>query len=217
MRYLLAFMFGVLLNVAAVSAKDRPGDFDYYALALSWSPTFCASDAGRRARQQCGPGRRFAFVVHGLWPQYERGWPDYCRTDDLWVSNRQIRRMMDIMPSKKLIIHEWKKHGTCSGLSQTGYFDLTRRLFGQVKIPARYLSPTDPVLVKPEQLVTDFVKTNRELTEEMISVQCGNSRQRGRLREVRICFDRKGRFARCGDNERRRCRAKTLVLPPVRQ
>ena len=192
------------------------GRFDYYTLSLSWSPTYCRSDQGQRNPSQCGPGRRFAFVVHGLWPQYVRGWPDFCRTRQRWVAQQQIDRMMDIMPSKGLIIHQWKKHGTCSGLDQRDYFRLTRALFDRVKIPARYLSPTDPVLVSPNQLVSDFVKTNRELRAEMISVQCGNQRDRSNLRELRICFNRKGDFVACGPNEKRQCRAQTLVLLPVR-
>ena len=59
--------------------KSKAGVFDYYSLVLSWSPTFCDSNAGRRARQQCGLNRRYAFVVHGLWPQHEKGWPQNCR------------------------------------------------------------------------------------------------------------------------------------------
>ena len=44
--------------------------------------------------------------------------------------------MLDIMPSKRLIFHEYRKHGTCSGLGVDGYFDLARRLFESVKIPS---------------------------------------------------------------------------------
>ena len=211
-----AVLIFIGMSAELQARQAKPGVFDYYVLSLSWSPTFCASDAGRREPRQCSPGRRFAFVVHGLWPQYERGWPAHCRTRERWVPDRQIRGMLDIMPSKRLIIHEWKKHGTCSGLPQDQYFELTRQLFGRIRIPARYLSPNDPVLVAPRQLVLDFVKTNHDLRSDMMSVQCGNSRTSGRLREVRICFNRRGEFTPCGVNQRRRCRARTLVLPPVR-
>ncbi len=191
-------------------------DFDYYVLALSWSPTYCASDSGQNDFQQCAPGRKFAFVVHGLWPQYNRGWPQDCPTRENWVEQEQIDGMMDIMPSKRLIIHEWKKHGTCSGLSQEGYFSAVRRMFDQVRIPARYLSPQADVAVTSEQLVTDFVKSNRGLTSRMLSVQCGNGTGRARLSELRICVDKSGVFAACGVNEKRQCRAETLVLSPVK-
>ena len=79
-------------------------DFDFYVLSLSWSPTYCGSEAGRDDRQQCGSGRPYAFVVHGLWPQYERGWPEDCRLREKWVPEDIIDAMLDIMPSKKLII-----------------------------------------------------------------------------------------------------------------
>src|SRR6516165_2487386 len=64
------------------SAQDQrqntPGEFDYYVLSLSWSPSFCeeAEERGRNSQAQCG-GRPFSFVVHGLWPQYEHGFPEY--------------------------------------------------------------------------------------------------------------------------------------------
>ncbi len=207
-----------LLSCAAsrADAGGKAGSFNYYVLSVSWSPTYCQSDAGRNDRQQCGSGRQFAFVVHGLWPQYERGWPDYCRTRENWVGNRTIESMLDIMPSKRLIIHEWKKHGTCSGLGQRGYFDLTRELFAKIRIPARYITPTRHVVTTPRQLARDFLKTNRWLREDQISVQCGNRRDRANLREIRFCFSRRGEPTACGHNERRTCRADKLVMPPVR-
>ena len=211
---MLAVLVG--LSQGALAKQERAGQFDYYVLALSWSPTFCRSQAGQRNPAQCSKGRRFAFVVHGLWPQFEKGWPSFCRSPERWVADRQIRQMMDIMPSKGLIIHQWKKHGACSGLSQNNYFGLTRNLFAKVRIPARYLLPTDPVRISPRQLVVDFLKTNRGLRGDMISVHCGNSRGTANLRELRICFNRKGELAACGINERRQCRAQTLIMPPVR-
>ena len=216
MRLVLAIL---LLIVAAspVSARGpKSGVFDYFVLALSWSPTYCASDAGQNDASQCSPGRRFAFVVHGLWPQHTSGWPEYCDTSESWVEQSNIDAIMPVMPSKKLIIHEWKKHGSCAGVSQADYFRATRLLFDKVKIPARYLSPNADVITTPEQLVIDFVKTNRDLTASMLSVQCGNARDRARLSELRVCLDRRGNFAACGANEYRSCRATTLVMPHVR-
>jgi ribonuclease T2 len=200
----------------AFAKQPRAGAFDYFVLALSWSPSYCAGDAGRKDTTQCAPGRRFAFVVHGLWPQYQQGWPQNCETDESWVSQDEIDLMMPVMPSKRLIIHQWKKHGSCSGVSQSDYFRATRVLFEKVKVPARYLSPTADVITTPEQLVTDFVKTNKDLTAAMLSVQCGNAKDRARLSELRVCLDKRGNFAACGGNEARSCQAKTLVMPQVR-
>ena len=215
LRIFLAVIF-LCSGTIAQARTDNNKPFDYYALTLSWSPTYCASKKGRRDRGQCGSQRRFAFVVHGLWPQYNRGWPQYCKTNQRWVGRRQIKRMLDIMPSKRLIIHEWTKHGSCSRLGQKAYFKLTRQLFAKVLTPARYLSPNKPVLITPQKLVSDFLKTNRGLTADSLSVQCGNSRNQARLSELRICFSKSGEFTSCGQNERRRCNAQTLILPPVR-
>ena len=85
-----------------------PGRFDYYSLVLSWSPTFCAT-AQRPDEQQCNPrdGRRFAFVLHGLWPQYERGFPQDCPSASRpFVPQHTIDRMSGAMPSRGLIIHD---------------------------------------------------------------------------------------------------------------
>ncbi len=215
---LAAFSLALFLSITPAVARepDKPGVFDYFVLALSWSPTYCGSPAGADDTQQCGTGRRFAFVVHGLWPQYKNGWPESCPTKETWVPQDIIDSMLDIMPSKKLIIHEWKKHGTCAGVPMADYFRAIRLLFQRVRIPARYLGPNLAVSVTPEQLVTDFVKTNRNLTASMMSVQCGNARDTARLSELRICLDRRGNFSQCGANEDRQCRARALVLPPVK-
>lgn len=217
----VAFSLVLALLLAATAQarapeRHRAGVFDYFVLALSWSPSYCASNAGQRDVTQCAPGRSFAFVVHGLWPQYAQGWPEYCPTQEDWVEKGNIDAMLGVMPSKKLVIHQWKKHGSCAGVSQADYFRATRLLFEKVKIPARYLSPTADVITTPEQLATDFVKTNKGLSLDMLSVQCGNSQDQARLSELRVCLDKRGNFAACGRNEVRSCRAKSLVMPKVR-
>jgi ribonuclease T2 len=209
----VAFATLTFTSTLVFARAPKPGKFDYYALALSWSPSFCTNHVGD---PQCTPGRSFAFVVHGLWPQYDKGWPQNCRTGQTRVPDDVIESMLDIMPSKKLIVHEWQKHGTCSGLSIRGYFDSLRSFFANVRIPARYLSPTADVTTTPAQLVSDFVKTNAGLTADMLSVQCGNARDRARLSELRVCLSKAGEFQACGANERRSCQAETLVLPKVR-
>jgi len=214
-RFLCVAFCGMLVGLPAEARQSRSGEFDYLVLALSWSPTYCAT-AGQNDLSQCSPGRKFAFVVHGLWPQFKKGWPEFCTTSEGWVNEAQIDSMMDIMPSRKLIIHQWKKHGSCAGVSQAEYFRATRLLFEKVKIPARYLSPTADVITTPAQLATDFVKTNRDLAADMISVQCGNAHNRARLSELRVCFSKRGDFATCGANERKSCDVRTLVMPKVR-
>ena len=197
------------------------GKFDYYVLALSWSPSYCAGARSRsRDDQQCAPrdGKRFSFVLHGLWPQFEKGWPQDCRSAAGDRVPRPVaNRMLDIMPSDKLVFHEWRKHGTCSGLSIDGYFDLARSLHDKVKIPQRYQQVNDPRLtLPPQEVVNDFIAANPGLNRNMITVKCGGPGNR--MEEVRVCFDRDGKYRACGRNEdqRKACAAPTMYIPPVR-
>ena len=217
----LRFAFLVFLLAwspgAGATGHRAAGDFDHYVLALSWSPTYCASERGGSAPLQCGSARRYDFVVHGLWPQYHRyrdGWPQYCDAEAR-LPEPLIAAMLDIMPSPRLVRHQWTKHGTCSGLDPHDYFALTRRLHDEIRIPARYIEPARRVEVSVGRFIDDFLATNRNLERDMISVHCGNARGRARLVELRICFARDGAPRACGRNERQ-CRAERLVLPPVR-
>ena len=202
------------------NGEQRAGVFDYYVLALSWSPTYCAQVRETRWDPQCQAGgeRPYAFVLHGLWPQYQRGWPEYCRSPDRgYVPRGVANRMLDIMPSDKLIFNEYRKHGTCSGLGVDGYFDLARQLYDRIKIPPRFVRLADErLLLSPRELVGAFIAANPGLRPEMLAVACGGPGHR--LREVRICFDRSGSFRPCGGNEnpRRLCNANLMYVPPVR-
>ena len=200
--------------------EHQAGTFDYYLLSLSWSPTYCADTGEQRRDPQCSPrsGRPFAFVLHGLWPQYERGWPSNCSSPDRgYVPGPVADRMLDIMPSKRLVFHEYRTHGTCSGLGVDGYFDLARRLYDKVKIPRRFHGTVDErMTIAPGELVTEFLAANPHLKPDMIAVSCGGPGNR--LREVRICFDKEGGFRACGRNEdqTKLCAADRMYVPPVR-
>jgi ribonuclease T2 len=199
--------------------RNVPGRFDYYSLVLSWSPTYCASLSRGRYDPQCHrrDGRRYAFVLHGLWPQHERGWPENCPTRQRpFVPQPLIDSMLDIMPSSRLVIHEYRKHGTCSGLTPEGYYGLSRRLYNSVKIPQRFVMPNDDFTISPDAVVRAFVDANPALKSDMMAVSCGGPGNR--LREVRICFSREGTPTRCGRNEdqNKLCRASSMYVPPVR-
>lgn len=228
----LGFGLTIILAISSANAqrntyknnkyRDRAhvaGKFDYYALVMSWSPTHCATRRNKGYDQQCNPrdGRRYSFVLHGLWPQYNRGFPGNCRIGKRpFVPNSVIDQMQDIMPSRRLTIHEYKKHGTCSGLSPAGYYALSRRLYTSIKIPARYVLPEKAQFVSPDQLSAEFIRLNPQLRPDMLAISCGGPGNR--LREIRICFNKKGVPKPCGNNEnqRRLCSAKKMFVPPVR-
>jgi len=216
-----AAIIGALLGASGPStAQDRrqgePGQFDYYVLVLSWSPSFCADsaerDPARSARNpQCGP-RPFSFVVHGLWPQYERGFPEYCQVPAPRLNRNAVSAMLDLMPPPALIFHEWDRHGVCSGLSPGAYFETIRKARAVVKIPPQYLDLASTLTVTPEEVEEAFIKANPALPPEGISISCGSRR----LDEVRICMTRDLQFRGCEQIARRTCRRDKLIMPPVR-
>ena len=104
--FLLATAFGS--GQAQERRQHQPGQFDFYVLALSWSPSFCkeSEDRGREASEQCR-GRPYSFVVHGLWPQYERGFPEYCQRPSPRLDRNIMTSMLDLMPAPGLTEDNW--------------------------------------------------------------------------------------------------------------
>jgi len=216
--------------VGGAWAQDRrqneAGQFDFYVLSLSWSPSFCEASAERSQTQtaqnqssqnqssqdqQCGE-RRYSFVVHGLWPQYEKGFPEFCQVPAPRLDRAIVSSMLDLMPSPRLIFHEWDRHGTCSGVAARAFFENVRKARAVIKIPAEYLDLTAPINVTPDDVEEAFVKSNPGLTKAGIAISCDSKR----LSEVRICLSKDLKFRDCGEIDSRSCRRDTLVMPPSR-
>jgi ribonuclease T2 len=196
----------------AQQRRHQSGVFDYYLLSLSWSPSYCA-EAGDRDPVQCGRDRRYAFVVHGLWPQYERGWPSACATTQPGDVPALLRQsMLDIMPSPRLVEHEWDAHGKCSGLTPQAYFALIRRVRDKVVTPDAYRALDRTLMTTGRDVEQAFLRANPRLKADMIAVQC----DRARLREVRVCVTKAGAFRACGADVRDRCGSERVAMPPVR-
>jgi ribonuclease T2 len=219
LRLIVIALLGLII-ASPVSAQDRrqnaPGEFDFYVLALSWSPSFCeaASERGNTNRSQqiqCG-GRPYSFVVHGLWPQYDRGFPNYCQRPAPRLERNVMASMLDLMPAPGLVYSQWDKHGTCSGLGARPYFETIRKARASVKIPEEYLDLADPKLAAPEDIEQAFIKANPGLSSSAISVVCDSKR----LSEVRICMSKDLQFRSCEEIDRRACRRDKVLMPPVR-
>lgn len=201
---------GVLPGAMSGSARAQPaGDFDYYVLALSWSPTWCENEvAAGDAPEQCAPDRDLGFTLHGLWPQYaDGGWPEYCDTHARDPSRRQSAAMSDIMGSPGLAWYQWKKHGRCSALAAEDYYDLSRRAFERITLPE----------IGGEMLANviefDFIAANPWLQPDDLIVACSG----GKLREVRICLSRDLDAQACArDVQEDGCRGdRELTIPPI--
>ncbi len=116
------------------------GNFDFYVLALTWSPGFCELEGERKRRQQCEPGQNLGFTVHGLWPQFERGFPTECGPSGRSPSRLAMEEARGVFPDDGLARHEWRQHGTCSGKNPAEYFRDVRRARELVHIPERFRS-----------------------------------------------------------------------------
>ena len=217
-------VLSLILVAGAAQAQERernqPGKFDFYVLALSWSPSYCASVAERAEERsdtrrgndpQCG-GRPFAFVVHGLWPQYERGFPSFCERPAPRISRAMVDGMLDLMPSPRLVYHEWDRHGTCSGLSASAYFDAVRKARAAVKVPEEYSKLDKPLTVSPAAVSAAFLKANPGLPANALSVACDKKR----ITDVRVCLSMDFAFRDCGSLARYACRRDELLMPAMR-
>ncbi|OQW56081.1 MAG: ribonuclease T [Proteobacteria bacterium SG_bin9] len=219
LRLIVIALLAIII-ASPVAAQDRrqnaPGEFDFYVLALSWSPSFCEAanergNSGRSQQIQCG-GRPYSFVVHGLWPQYERGFPNYCQRPAPRLERNVMQSMLDLMPAPGLVYNEWDKHGTCSGLGARAYFETIRKARASVKIPEEYLDLATAKLAVPEDIEQAFIKINPGLSSSAISVVCDSKR----LSEVRICMSKDLQFRSCEEIDRRACRRDKVLMPPVR-
>lgn len=204
----VAAIFLLFLSVSPAFAQKtgKPGQFDYYVLSLSWSPTWCATKAGREDGEQCASPRQLGFVVHGLWPQYAKGgFPEQCAAAQP-LPSPVIDSILPIMPSRKLVQHEWTRHGTCAGTPPTEYFGKTREAFERLRIPKPFQSPQHPQTMAVEQVESLFLAANPGLTPQAVSVVCRGHH----AAEIRVCLDKDLNFRDCARDVRDRCKGAAL-------
>ncbi|MBL4812016.1 MAG: ribonuclease T2 [Rhodobacteraceae bacterium] len=208
-RYLV-LLFALLSSAA--SAQDRAGDFDYYVLSLSWSPSWCALEGDSRASPQCDDEADFGWVLHGLWPQNERGYPHDCRSTFAAPSRSDTSAMADIMGTSGAAWHQWNKHGVCSGLDSQDFYRLARVAYAQITRPPVFRRLQDSVTL-PASVVEDaFLQANPGMEPDQITITCRD----GYIQEARICLTRGLELRDCGADVIRDCSMSDALLDPVR-
>jgi ribonuclease T2 len=213
----LALLVLALPFEASARTAHRAGVFDFYVLALSWSPTYCLTAGDGADRRQCAArsegGAGHGFIVHGLWPQFESGYPEHCATRlPGRVPTELGRGLLDIVPSMGLIGHMWRKHGTCSGLSQADYLEAVRAAFDSIAIPDALDGIDDPARLPSGAIEDAFIAANPGMTRAGIATRCAS----GRLQEVRICLTDTFAFRACREVDAAGCRAGSLAVPQPR-
>ena len=185
--------------------------FDFYVLSLSWSPSWCAENDSGGKTQQCR--NDYGFIVHGLWPQNERGYPEFCRTRESdRVPDSLGRTVLDIIPSMGLIGHQWRKHGSCSGLSQRDYFSVVRAAHERIRIPKSLEPQRDDISASPDAMEQALIAANPGLDRKGIAITCTG----GQLEEIRVCLTPDLGFRPCPEVDRAACRAKSIEQPSIR-
>jgi ribonuclease T2 len=205
-------LLALVLPVGAAADGERAGDFDYYVAALSWSAAWCELEGDGRGEPQCDPGRRISFVLHGLWPQYEEGWPAFCRTVERDPSRGETAAVAEVFGGAGAAFYQWKKHGRCSGLPAADYYALARRVKAGLRTPPVLTEVKRPLTVPAEVIEGAFLEANPQLSRDMVTVTCSDEL----IAEVRVCLTRELQPRRCGDDVIRDCRLTDAVLLPVR-
>jgi ribonuclease T2 len=211
MRWISALLAAVLASPAAAEG-ERAGDFDYYVMSLSWSAAWCEMEGDDRDDPQCDAGRGLTFVLHGLWPQYEDGWPSFCRTGMRDPTRGETAAMADIMGGAGLAFYQWKKHGRCSGLSSADYYATARQAFEGVTIPPVFAQMSKTLKVPASVVEGAFLESNPGLRRDQVTVTCKD----GYIQEVRLCLTKDLEPRRCGADVIRDCTLKDAVLEAVR-
>lgn len=185
-------------HATSAAATATTGNYDYYLMALSWSPTFCETHADEQ--DQCGH-KGYGFVLHGLWPQYENGsGPQRCASDTE-PDRKTIADTLAFMPSTRLINHEWYTHGACTGLDPADYFKTADRAFASLRVPPELKAPQNALQMNATDLRAALRNANPELRDDMMSLHCSQ----GELVEVRVCLDKNLALRSCGKRMRTGC------------
>jgi len=207
-----AFLALLVLLSGPARADGEAGEFDYYVLSLSWSPNWCALEGDDRGSPQCEAGRDFGWVLHGLWPQYERGWPQNCFSSHRPPTRGQTNDMADIMGTSGLAWYQWNKHGACSGLSPEDYYALARLAFEGVTRP-QILRDLDRSVTLPAGLIEEaFLRDNPQIEADGITITCRD----GHIQEARICLTRGLDPRMCGADVIRDCALNSAAFEPIR-
>jgi ribonuclease T2 len=211
---LSALSLACVCAAVAVAASKRhaarpAGGFDYYLLALSWAPNYCAGHPNDNSTE-CRPGQHANFVLHGLWPQANAGDPPVNCSGAAPVSSATVRHMRTYFPSPGMIQHEWQVHGACSGLSATDYFGQVERAFEAIKVPDEYRALDRNQTLSVKEIEKAFAAANNA-PAGAFRISCHN----GELVNLEACLTKDLTYQTCTASARE-CPASQVLMRKVR-
>jgi ribonuclease T2 len=201
-----------LAALAETAPTVATTQFDYYVMTLSWAPGFCDLGGQETSSPECATGSGEGFVVHGLWPNNEyRPNPESCLGRD--ATPADLAEEHGVYPNDALAAYEYRKHGTCTGLSAHDYFATVRDVRARLNIPPMFKAPRQPLRLGPEEVERAFIEANANLRPDNMAVTCSN----GELMDVRICIAKDlSSYALCRKVARHTCQRGSIVIAPVR-
>ena len=213
--FFFVFIFASSYDEAEAKGERKgavPGSFDFYVLSLSWSPSFCQSAGADRSPEQCKKGANKGFVLHGLWPQDEDGYPSSCTPAEQNLSKYDLEAGAGLYPEQWLVKYQWRRHGTCSGEAPEQYFRMVKTAMERIRVPDGFKSVDASRTDVPAEIEKLFSDANPGLTADMISVSCRDKL----MQDVRICFSRNlSQFRTCPQVDRAGCKATSVTVPPL--
>jgi ribonuclease T2 len=198
--------------VAETAPPVATTQFDYYVMTLSWAPGFCDLGGQETSSPECAAGSGDGFVVHGLWPDNEyRPNPEACQSHE--ATPDDLAEEHGVYPNDRLAAYEYRKHGTCTGLSAHDYFATVRNVRTRLNIPAMFQAPSERQQLAPEDVEQAFMVANPNLRPDNMAVSCSN----GELIDVRFCLAKDlSSYAVCRKVARHTCQRGSIAVAPVR-
>ena len=118
-----------------------------------------------------------------------------------------------VYPNDRLAAYEYRKHGTCTGLSPHDYFATVRSVRSRLKIPEMFQATSEPLHMGPEEIEQAFMTANPNLHPDNMAISCSN----GELVDVRFCLAKDlSSYAVCRKVARHTCQRTSIVVAPVR-
>jgi ribonuclease T2 len=205
--------FAVVISVdASKKRKTRTSpeaSFDYYVLALSWAPNYCAGHPGDHSNE-CRIGQQANFVLHGLWPQSNQSDQPAACAPAQPVAHELVRHMLEYFPSRGLIQHEWQQHGVCSGLSAADYFGQVEQAVNSLKIPDQYRAVGQGQSFNVKDVERSFAQANNA-PADAFRVSCHG----GEMVNLQVCLSKDLRYQACSASARE-CPAPQVLMRATR-
>jgi ribonuclease T2 len=169
---------------------------EFYALSYSWAPRHCLNKKDRLKQPgasdylQCGSGRDFGYILHGLWPQgtlsQPKAYPRACQGNKPKIPRSVLNKYLCMTPSVWLLQHEYENHGTCMPedlSSPEKYFDQALAMHKTIHLPNEHF--TNAATGKAW-----FYANNPDLPQGSVYYDTGSQ-------EWRICFDQAFKAMKC--------------------